>query len=392
MANEPTRKDAGIVTAYGAAVRGGYTGTYEEFCRQQANYAEYAQDVEEAKEAAQEAAGTAQTAAETATAGAESAGASAGNAIDAAAVAVDAAASAQQDKEAAAGSATAAAGSATAAGQSQTAAAGSATAAGQAQTAAEGAAAAAGQSKTAAESAAGRAEAAMESYAEMTAEAETLEPGSQATAELDRTGNHPVLKLGLPEGGQGDPGVSPTVTVTDITGGHRVTITDAEGDHTFDVMNGIDGTGAVDSVNGKTGTVVLDGRDLNVNNSESNPETIEEALGDVNRALNALEPTATSADVGKFLKAKTVEGGKVTEYELEEAGLPEGLPTEETAQELLAQETYNTGLTDSMLAVIGAIFNGLPQDEPATDILNSLSLECERLQAIYENWMSERSA
>lgn len=288
MANEPTRKDAGIVTAYGAAVRGGYTGTYEEFCRQQANYAEYAQEVEEAKEAAQEAAGTAQTAAETATAGAESAGASAENAIDAAAVAVDAAASAQQDKEAAAGSASAAAGSATAAGQAQTAAAGSATAAGQAQTAAEGAATAAGQSKTAAESAAGRAEAAMESYAEMTAEAETLEPGSQATAELDRTGNHPVLKLGLPEGGQGDPGVSPTVTVTDITGGHRVTITDAEGDHTFDVMNGIDGTGAVDSVNGKAGAVVLDGRDINVNNSAQTPETIEEALGDVNRALNVL--------------------------------------------------------------------------------------------------------
>lgn len=39
-------------------------------------------------------------------------------------------------------------------------------------------------------------------------------------------------------GTPGDDGVSPTVTVTDITGGHRVTITDAEGDHTFDVMDG----------------------------------------------------------------------------------------------------------------------------------------------------------
>lgn len=33
-------------------------------------------------------------------------------------------------------------------------------------------------------------------------------------------------------------GVSPDVTVTTITGGHRVTITDADGDHTFDVMDG----------------------------------------------------------------------------------------------------------------------------------------------------------
>lgn len=40
------------------------------------------------------------------------------------------------------------------------------------------------------------------------------------------------------DGPPGDDGISPTVTVTDITGGHRVTITDADGDHTFDVMDG----------------------------------------------------------------------------------------------------------------------------------------------------------
>ena len=46
---------AGVVTAYGAAKTGGYTGTYEEFCRQQAEYAENAEAVENAKTAAQEA-------------------------------------------------------------------------------------------------------------------------------------------------------------------------------------------------------------------------------------------------------------------------------------------------------------------------------------------------
>ena len=40
---------AGIVTAYGAAKRAGYTGTYEDFCRQQAGYAENAAAVEQAK-------------------------------------------------------------------------------------------------------------------------------------------------------------------------------------------------------------------------------------------------------------------------------------------------------------------------------------------------------
>lgn len=42
---------------------------------------------------------------------------------------------------------------------------------------------------------------------------------------------------------QGEDGVSPTVTVTTIAGGHRVTITDASGDHVFDVMDGQGGSG-----------------------------------------------------------------------------------------------------------------------------------------------------
>ena len=52
---------AGIVTAYGAAKRAGYQGTYEDFCRQQAEYAENAQAVETAKNTAVSAANTATT-------------------------------------------------------------------------------------------------------------------------------------------------------------------------------------------------------------------------------------------------------------------------------------------------------------------------------------------
>ena len=45
------------------------------------------------------------------------------------------------------------------------------------------------------------------------------------------------------DGTNGTDGVSPAVTITDITGGHRVTITDAEhpNGQTFDVMDGTDG-------------------------------------------------------------------------------------------------------------------------------------------------------
>ena len=58
-------------------------------------------------------------------------------------------------------------------------------------------------------------------------------------------------------GSDGKDGVSPTVTVTAITGGHRVTITDATGSKTFDVMDGEDGQGAsitVDSALSTTST------------------------------------------------------------------------------------------------------------------------------------------
>ena len=60
-------------------------------------------------------------------------------------------------------------------------------------------------------------------------------------------------------GPTGADGFSPAVTVTDIPGGHRVTITDSNGDKSFDVMDGKDGTGGgaagVSSFNGRTGAV-----------------------------------------------------------------------------------------------------------------------------------------
>ena len=65
---------------------------------------------------------------------------------------------------------------------------------------------------------------AVDSYDEMTAAAEELPAGSAPTAEMDHTGDHPVLRLGIPAG-QG-------------------------------------GGGDVQSVNGKTGTVVLDANDV----------------------------------------------------------------------------------------------------------------------------------
>lgn len=106
-----------------------------------------------------------------------------------------------------------------------------------------------------------------------TATVERIEGGAEVTI----TDHEQTTKAVIYDGPKGDPGepgqpgspgqpgqdgVSPTITVTDIPGGHRVTITDATGPHSFDVMDGEDGQGAVQSVNGQTGAVVLDAQDV----------------------------------------------------------------------------------------------------------------------------------
>lgn len=50
---------------------------------------------------------------------------------------------------------------------------------------------------------------------------------------------------GVNKGDKGDPGVSPTVAIAAIVGGHRLTITDAGGTETADIMDGVDGDDGV---------------------------------------------------------------------------------------------------------------------------------------------------
>ena len=59
-----------------------------------------------------------------------------------------------------------------------------------------------------------------------------------------QTGDVTITVTNGKDGQDGQDGVSPSVSVSSITGGHRVTITDATGTKTFDVMDGEDGSGA----------------------------------------------------------------------------------------------------------------------------------------------------
>ena len=62
-------------------------------------------------------------------------------------------------------------------------------------------------------------------------------------------------------GGSGADGFSPVVTVTDITGGHRVAITDKTGTKTFDVMDGAAGATGPAGATGATGATGPAGAD-----------------------------------------------------------------------------------------------------------------------------------
>lgn len=59
-------------------------------------------------------------------------------------------------------------------------------------------------------------------------------------------------------GEDGVNGVSPTITIADIEGGHRLTIVDAMGTKTFDVLNGVAGPQGIPGIAGKNG---VDGKD-----------------------------------------------------------------------------------------------------------------------------------
>ncbi len=106
-------------------------------------------------------------------------------------------------------------------------------------------------------------------------------------------------------GEQGDPGqpgedgVSPTVTVTDITGGHRVTITDATGTHVADVMDGSKGDPGDPGQPGEDGHTPEKGVDYWT--AEDKAEIVEDAAEAA--AGDLIDDTAGDGDTDKVWSA-----------------------------------------------------------------------------------------
>lgn len=99
----------------------------------------------------------------------------------------------------------------------------------------------------------------------------------------------------------GSSGISPTAKVTPIDGGYKVTITDAQGVKTFNIMNGTNGKDGKDGTNGLNG---LDGAD------GVSPTTLVEEISGGHRVSITDVNGAQSFDV---MDGKDGESGGITE-------------------------------------------------------------------------------
>lgn len=145
----------------------------------------------------------------------------------------------------------------------------------------------------------------------------TVEAGSAASVTNAGTESAAVLDFVIPQGAkgeqglqgpkgepgpqgeqgpQGEKGVSPTVSTEEIVGGTRVDITDVNGSHSFDVMNGIDGVPSEFEVKNIAGRVI-DGQIKNGFEWDFDKVYLTMTFDDSNSDIDLLEDMAEGIGV-----------------------------------------------------------------------------------------------
>lgn len=120
------------------------------------------------------------------------------------------------------------------------------------------------------------------------------------------------------DGENGTDGISPTISVTDITGGHRVSITGAGGTQTFDVMDGEDGTNGTDGQDGTDGTnaYVYIRYAASEPTSDSDMKTTPDAWIGIYSGDAATAPTHYTDYVWYKIKGETGAAGQVQDVQV----------------------------------------------------------------------------
>ena len=176
---------------------------------------------------------------------------------------------------------------------------------------------------------------------------------------------------------QGPDGFSPTVVITAITNGHRVTITDANGPHVFDVLDGAKGDKGdpftyddftPEQLDDLVQGPILDAQNDAIAAVDAAGAAQEQAIEDKGEEVIASIPPDYTELAGDVSDLKS---------SIEQA------PTEETGQELLTEEELNTLYTEYFLKTLDRIFSELPQDESLSGIVDELVEENSWLDQLY---------
>ena len=165
---------------------------------------------------------------------------------------------------------------------------------------------------------------AVESYDAITAEATGLAAGESPTAEIDRTGDNPVLKLGIPagatgaKGDKGDTGAKGDKGDTGATGAQGPK--GDKGDKGDTGSQGPAGPKGDKGDPGDPGDLIDDEAGAGDTDVTFSADKLTADHNSLLNAINVLKPAATASDVGKALIVKTVADGEPTSFEYGESG------------------------------------------------------------------------
>lgn len=135
--------------------------------------------------------------------------------------------------------------------------------------------------------------------------------GKQGTPGV--AGKTPVKGVDYFDGEKGDDGFSPVITIAEISGGHKVTITTANGEESFDIMDGKDGTGSSTGEENVIESIKVNGVAQTVAEDKSVDITVPTVDVDKNYVDTELAKKANTSDIPSL-------DGYVTDEELTAKG------------------------------------------------------------------------
>ena len=177
-----------------------------------------------------------------------------------------------------------------------------------------------------------------------------LQRAEQALGEIPATIRNALETAKQSGAFKGDPGYSPTVQITDITNGHRVTITDEEGTHAYDVFDGGDGVSpsvSTSAISGGTAVTITD---------RSGNHTFN-----VYDGANGVSPDLTVTDItnGHRITIVDVSGTNTFDVMNGQQGSP-GDPTELIDDTNPAQDkTFSSSKIDTELSGVKTAIHGV---------------------------------